>query len=48
MELTRKRTEVLSKMPGEEKVSIEIIDLYDQQNKPTGTRVDIIISNILS
>ncbi|HXB13014.1 MAG TPA: histidine kinase, partial [Bacteroidia bacterium] len=48
MELTRKRTEALSKIPGEEKVSIYVIDLYDEQNKPTGTRVEIIITNILS
>ncbi len=47
MELTLKRTEALSKIPGEEKVSIQIIDLYTDQNKPLGTRVEIIISNIL-
>lgn len=43
MSITRRRLEMLSKISNED-FSVEIIDLYDDDNKPEGTRVNIVIS----
>ena len=43
MSITRRRLEMLSKVSNED-FSVEIIDLYDDDNQPEGTRVNIIIS----
>jgi ligand-binding sensor domain-containing protein len=46
MELTRKRTEVLNRIPGEEQVDIRIMDLHDKDKQPCGTAVEITIKAI--
>lgn len=43
MSITRRRLEMLSKISNED-FSVEIIDLYNDENQPEGTRVNIIIS----
>lgn len=43
MSITRRRLEMLSKISNED-FSVEIVDLYDDENQPEGTRVNIIIS----
>lgn len=43
MSITRRRLEMLSKISNED-FGVEIIDLYDDDNQPEGTRVNIIIS----
>ena len=43
MSITRRRLEMLSKISNDD-FSVEIIDLYDDNNQPEGTRVNIIIS----
>lgn len=43
MSITRRRLEMLSKVSNDD-FSVEIIDLYDDDNQPEGTRVNIIIS----
>ena len=43
MSITRKRLETLMKISNDD-FSVEIVDLYDDNGNPTGTRVNIIIS----
>ena len=43
MSITRRRLEMLSKISNDD-FSVEIIDLYNDENQPEGTRVNIIIS----
>lgn len=43
MSITRRRLEMLSRISNED-FSVEIIDLYDDNNEPEGTRVNIVIS----
>lgn len=43
MSITRRRLETLTKISNDD-FSVEVIDLYDDNDMPSGTRVDIIIS----
>jgi hypothetical protein len=43
MSITRRRLETLTKISNDD-FSVEVVDLYDDNDMPSGTRVDIIIS----
>jgi hypothetical protein len=46
MELNNKRLALLSSLPENEKASITILDLFDENNEPVGTVVEINLTNV--
>jgi sensor histidine kinase YesM len=45
MELNRKRLELLNSLPENKKATVTISDLYDENEEPSGTRVDISLTS---